>query len=166
MVAQTSMTPTTDTNGQQMRVDSPFADGVIGNLAELGTNIATLAELQTQLAIADMKESARQATAPAVLIGAGVVLLFAGLPVALIGGAELLADWMQLTHRGFAYMIVAGVTFALVGVLLAIGLPRFSRSFVAMGRSQEELARNVAWIKRVIANTGRKPGSSRGTGDR
>ena len=156
MVDQTTLRPT-QANGQFNNVDSPIADGVIGNLAELGSNIAGLIELQAQLAVADIKESTREAVNPLVMIAAGLVLLLAALPVALIGASELLSDLLHLSHRGLAYLIVAGVTVVPSVVLIVIGVPRLSRCFTTLIRSKEELARNVAWIKTVLANSGRHP---------
>jgi len=161
MVDQTTLRPP-ETNGRQAHIDSPIADGVIGNLAELGSNIAGLAELQAQLAVADLKESGGQAAAPLVMIAAGLVFLLAALPVALIGASELLFEMAHFRYRGLAYLIVAGVAAAIAVVLMLIGVPRLARSFATLVRSKEELARNVAWIKTVLANSGRRPAHRRG----
>ncbi len=149
-------------DGRRVRINSPFADGVLGNLAELGSDIAGLAELQMQLAAADLKESAGKAVLPVTLLGAGLVVLLAALPVALIGASELVADALGLVHRGWAYLIVAAVASALAGGLAWLGLSRLSSSFATFVRTKEELARNVAWIKTVLANSGRMPTSRRG----
>jgi len=148
-------------NGRRVRINSPVTEGVFGNLAELGGDIASLAELQVQLAAADAKESLGRAILPAILLGAGVVFLLAALPVALIGVSMLLADALGLTHPGWAYLIVAGVTAALTVVLVLIGLPRLSHAFASFIRTKEELSRNVAWIKTVLANSGRPPAHHR-----
>ena len=66
--------------GQRVRINSPLADGVIGNLAELGGDIAGLAELQVQLAAADLKTTAGRIVVPAALLGGGLVLLLAACP--------------------------------------------------------------------------------------
>ena len=140
-----------------MLSDTPAPEGVIGSIAELGSNITTLAELQAQLTIADLKESTRQATSPAAILATGLALLLAALPVALIGASELLADSLQLVHRGSGYLIVAAITAVVSALLVFIGVRQLSRSFAPMSRSQEEFARNVAWVKRVLASSGRKP---------
>lgn len=143
--------------GRRNRINSPVADGVIGNLAELGSNIASLAELQVQLAVVDVKASVGRAAVPFALLAVGIVILLAALPIALIGGSELLADWLQFTHRGWAYLIVSGIALALTLVLMLLAVPRLTSSFESLVRSKEELARNVAWIKTVLANSGRAP---------
>ncbi len=147
--------------GKRVRINSPLADGVIGNIAELGGDIAGLAELQAQLAVADLKEATGRAIVPATLLGAGVALLLAALPVALIGASELLADALALSHRGWAYLIVSAVVAILTVALVLIGLPRLLRSFESLNHSRDELSRNVAWIKTVLANSGRTPAHRR-----
>ena len=147
--------------GKRVRVNSPLTDGVFGNLAELAGDMTTLAELQAKLVVVDLKASASRAVLPAALVGAGVVFLLAALPVALIGASELLADALGLTHRGWAYLIVAAVAAALTVVLVLIGLPRLSKSFDNLTRSREELERNLAWVKTVLANSGRPPSHHR-----
>lgn len=147
--------------GRRVRINSPIADGVIGNLAELGGDIAGLADLQVRLAVADVKTSASRAALPVALIASGGVFVLSALPVALIGASELLADGMQLAHRGWAYLIVAGGMAAIAAILAFIGIPRLMKSFDTLVRSKEELARNVAWIKTVLANSGRPPAHRR-----
>jgi len=150
-------TATGDGAGRRVPINSPVTAGVFGNIAELGGDIAGLAELQTKLAIVDLKTSLARAAVPAVLVGVGVLLLLAAVPVALIGAAELTADALALSHRGWAYLIVAAIATALTVLLVLIGLPRLTRSFDNLANSREELARNVAWIKTVLANSGRMP---------
>jgi hypothetical protein len=155
MVAQTSLS-SSPVNGKTVQPDTSAPEGVIGSIAELGSNITTLAELQAQLTIADLKESTQQATWPVALLATSLVLLLAALPVALIGASELLADTLRLVHRGYAYLIVAGITAAITTILAFISVPLFFKSLAPMKRSQEEFARNVAWVKRVLASSGRK----------
>jgi len=83
------------------------------------------------------------------------------MPVALIGASELVADALHLEHRGWAYLIVAGATAGLTAVLALIGLPRLIRSFDNLINTKEQLARNVAWVKTVLANSGRMPAHRR-----
>ena len=144
-----------------MRINSPLADGVIGNIAGFASDVSTLAELQTKLAVADMKVAASRAFIPATMVITGILLLMAALPIALIGASELVADALTLTHRGHAYLFVAGVTFMLTLLLVLIGFPRLKTSLNAMAQTREELSRNLAWIKTVLANSGRMPASRR-----
>lgn len=143
--------------GRNVKINSPLSEGVIGGLGELAGDVSTLAELQVQLAITDLKASAGRAAIPAALLAAGLVLLLGAVPVAMIGASELTADWLALAHRGWAYLIVAGVAAALTLLLVLIGLPRLLRSFESLVNTREELSRNIAWVKTVLANSGRMP---------
>jgi len=147
--------------GSKVPRNAPLMSGVFGNLAELSGDIASLAELQAQLTILDLKAGAARATVPALLLGLGALLTLAAAPVALIGASELLADALALAHRGWAYLIVAGIAAVLTAILVAIGLPRLIRSFESLAHSKEELSRNVAWIKTVLAYSGRAPAHHR-----
>ena len=108
-----------ESNG--VRFGSAPVAGMVGSLAELGGDIANLAELQAQLVALDFKESLGRAVLPLAALGGGLLLLLACVPVALIGAAELLATALGLGHRGWAYLIVAGVALALALAIAAIG---------------------------------------------
>ena len=149
------MTPKVGANGgPRVAIDSPLTEGVFGNLAEFASDATSLAELQTQLALLDLKASAAKATIPAGLTAAGLGLATAALPVLLLAVGELLVQYTQLT-RGWSYMIVALVALVLGGALAAIFAGRLGKAFDSFQRSREELARNVAWIKTVLAYSGR-----------
>ena len=79
----------------------------------------------------------------------------------MIGASELLADALSLTHRGWAYLIVSAVVAALTVALVLLGLPRLGKSFESLSHSKDELSRNIAWIKTVLANSGRTPAHRR-----
>ncbi|MDB5353141.1 MAG: hypothetical protein JWN86_4388 [Planctomycetota bacterium] len=147
--------------GASVPANAPLTAGVFGNLAELGSDIANLAELQVKLTAVDLQTSLRRAVVPATMLATGLVVLLAALPIALIGASELLADVLVLAHRGWAYVIVAGIALVLTIVLALISLPRLRRSFDNLVNSKEELERNVAWIKTVLAYSGRLPSQRR-----
>jgi len=139
--------------GPRVRINSPLVDGVLGNLAEFGGDIASLAELQAELGVADLKEATRKATLPAAAVAVAIPLALGGVLVLLLGAVEglVLAGMTRvwaLVVVGLAALIVAGV----LGWLAARGL---ANSFESFRRSREELARNVAWIKTVLAYSGR-----------
>ena len=139
-------------DGNGVKINAP-AESVVESVTEFINDITTLAELQAKLAAADLKEATGRALVPAMLVGAGLVLLLASLPVVLLGVAALLAaaglqePWALLL-TGVAGLIVATVLAVVAG--LALG-----RSFTSFRRSQEELARNVSWVKTVIVYSGR-----------
>ena len=140
-----------------MKINSPLTEGVIGNLAELAGDVSTLAELQMQLALTDLKVGLGRALLPVIILAVGAVLLLGAVPVALIGASELLADGLDLAHRGWAYLIVAGVAMVLAALFALIAWPRLSGSLESLAPTREELSRNVAWVKTVLANSGRRP---------
>jgi len=139
-------------DGNGVKVNAP-AESMVESVAEFVNDITTLAELQAKLAAADLKEASGRALVPAIAVGAGLVLLLGSLPVVLIGVASLLAgtgmsEGWALLLTGLAGMVIAGVLAVVAG--LALG-----RSFTSFRRSQEELARNVSWVKTVIVYSGR-----------
>lgn len=142
-------------NGTRIRTE-PITT-MVGGLAEFGNDVSTLAELQAKLALLDMKESARRAAVPSALIVVGVALATASLPVALIGVSELVATALQLAHRGWAYLIVAGVTLLIAILIAAVAGSRLGHSFESFQRSRDELTRNIAWLRTVLLHSGRGP---------
>jgi hypothetical protein len=140
--------------GARVRIHSPLVEGVLGNLADFGSDIATLAELQAKLAALDLKESAGKAAVPAGLLASAGVLALGSLPVGLLGIAELLVTYAGL-GRGWAYLATALAVTVIAVALALVGLPRIKTSFESFRRSREELTRNVAWIKTVLAQSGR-----------
>jgi len=148
-----------NSNGERLSTEPPA--NVVGCIADLGTDIATLAELQARLAIIDLREATKRATVPGVVVATSLALGTASLPVLLIGAAEILAAALRLGQKGWAYLVVA--TLALVVALAtgALASARLVRSFEEFRRTREEFARNLAWVKTVIVNRDRLRSSRR-----
>lgn len=140
-------------NGNRLQF-GPAPEGVFGSLAEFGNDVATLAELQARLALIDLKESTDRARFPLALILLGAALALACLPVALIGGAELLAEALGWSH-GLALLAVAGIALVLAVVMVGVAAALLPRSFDSFRRSRDELTRNVNWLRTVIVHSGR-----------
>ena len=147
--------------GARARINSPLVEGVLGNLADFGSDAATLAELQAKLAVLDLKEAAGKAALPAGLVVMAGALALGSLPVLLLGIAELLVTYTGL-GRGWAYLVTAVAVTILAAVLAVLGVPRLRTSFASFRRSSEEFTRNVAWIKTVLAQSGRYTPPRRG----
>lgn len=130
------------------------SEGVITSLGELGGDVASLAELQAQLAVIDTKEAVGRATWPTVVLAASAAVLLATLPVVLIGLAFVLASAFGIP-QGAALLIVAAVVAAVAGAIALLSLREFLRSFESFRRSREEFSRNVAWIKTLLAQSTR-----------
>ena len=131
------------------------ARGLVGNIAEFGNDVMTLAELQAKLAMIELKESTGRAVIPAGIVVVAAVLALSSVPVALIGGALLLAKVLGTGNQGWAYLIVAGIGLVLAGVAAAIAGSRLGKCVESLGRTREELTRNIAWIRTVLAYSGR-----------
>jgi hypothetical protein len=145
--------------GNGVRFGSAPVAGMVGSIADLGGDIANLAELQAKLAALDLKECTGKAMIPVGALAGGLALCLASLPVALIGASELLATAMHLTERGWAYLIVAAIALVVALAVAAVAALRLRKSLDSFQRSREELARNIAWIRTVLLYSGR--GTSR-----
>jgi uncharacterized membrane protein len=127
---------------------------LVGNIAEFGNDVATLAELQAKLAAYDAKECASRATIPLIVVVVASVLAVGSVPVVLIG----LADWIASSTRlsaGATQLIVGLVSLVVAGVAGTIALRASLRSLESFRRSNEELTRNLSWIRTVLVHSGR-----------
>jgi len=129
-------------------------EGVVGNIAEFGNDVAPLAELQAKLATLDFKESTARAIVPLALVVGGIALLLASLPVALLGVAWLVASALSI-REGWAALLTAGVAAVVAAILAWVALTRLLASFESFRRSREELVRNISWIRTVLVHSGR-----------
>jgi hypothetical protein len=125
------------------------SEGVLTNLGEVTSDIATLAELQAKLTLIDAKEAVGRATLPTVILGVSAAVLVATVPVLLIGLAFVLAAALQIS-QGAALLITGAVVGAVAGVVAFLSLREFLHSFESFRRSRDELTRNIAWIKTVL----------------
>jgi integral membrane sensor domain MASE1 len=128
--------------------------GVVGGITGFGSDIATLAELQAQLALADLTESLRKASLPLVLLLVAVIGVIGALPVALLGVAALLAAALKISSA-WAIVVTGGVVLIVALIVVAVAASQIGPSFSAFRRSREELARNLAWIRTVLLYSGR-----------
>ncbi len=146
--------------GPRVGIDSPVTGGVFGNLFEFAGDCTSLAELQVQLTALDARDAAARAAVPLGAAVLGLALLLAGVPVLLVGGAELLHAHSTL-GRGGAYLAVAATALVLGAGLGWFGLTRLARVGTSFARSREELTRNLAWVKTVLAYSGRSSAGRR-----
>jgi uncharacterized membrane protein YqjE len=148
MVDQASMRSAAPLNGHR---DS---NTVVGNIAELGNDVATLVELQAKLAAADMKECAAKAVTPVASLGVAAILAVAAVPVALLGLADLLS-WAVSMPPGAAKLIVAVLAFTAAALIVFAVRASAQASLDPLRRSREELLRNLAWVRTVLLYSGR-----------
>jgi hypothetical protein len=123
--------------------------GLAGGVGDFAHDVFTLAELQVQLLAADVKQCSRRVLIPGVALLCGVALGLACLPVALAGLALLVIQVFG-TSQAAGFLIVAGVAGLLSGLLSVIGLIQVRQRVAVLGRSQQELIRNLRWMKKVL----------------
>jgi hypothetical protein len=129
-------------------------NGVIGGVSSFGTDLATLAVLHLRLAACDLKESAKAGTPILAGLAALTLIAAASAVVGLAGMALWLATILSV-QAGIVMMAVAliGLVISIVGAaLLARAL---TRCFTYFRRSQEELERNLAWVRTTLVHSGR-----------
>ena len=129
-------------------------NGVVGSIADFGSDVATLLELQTQLAAADLKETTDRAAVPLAVVVAALFVALAALVVGLLGIADLV-ELIFKVSAGTAKLITAAFAFVVVGVLVHWALRSVSSIQEPLRRSREELIRNFSWLKTVMVYSGR-----------
>ena len=80
---------------------------------------------------------------------AGLALVLAGLPIALIS----LALWLKevfATSYAAGFLLAAGVALLVGAPTCIIGWFQFRKRLAVMQRSQQEPIRNLGWIKKVL----------------
>ena len=140
---------------------SPTQD-VAHNMAELAQDIVALFELQTELLKIELQQWLRSVVASLGLLLAAIVVGLAAVPVLLLSLAYFLSE-VAGWSLGLSLLVVglAGLTIAVAA--LSVGLRRLQNGANQLSRSREELARNVRWIKSMLANASRQTREGRPT---
>lgn len=133
--------------------------GLARDVGEFAHDVLTLAELQGQLFVADVQECSQRVLVPSLLLIGGAALGLSCFPIALAALALGLIQVFELSHAaGFLIAVVVG---AVVSALLCVtGVFLIRQRVVVLRRSQQELVRNLRWIKKVIERNRTKRGSS------
>jgi uncharacterized membrane protein YqjE len=127
----------------------PVAHGLARDIGGFAQNVLTLAELQVQLLATDMRECRRNLFAPGLLLFAGAALGMSCIPIALVALALWLSQFFQLSYAlGFLLAALAGVVVS--GLFCSLGWALLRKHANPLGRSQQELIRNLQWIKNVL----------------
>jgi len=123
--------------------------GLAGDVGGFAHDVLTLAELQAQLFLADARECGQRVLVPGFVLVCGAVLGLACLPIALAALALLLVQVYEISYAaGFLITVVVGmVTSAVLGV---VGWLQLREHATVLKRSQQELVRNLRWIKKVL----------------
>ena len=132
------------------------ANAVVTNVAGFGEDLLNLAELQARLTGLEVRQNLDVVKTGGALIATGLIVAVAGLPVGLVGIAELLVVEMGL-KRDHALLSVAAIAFVVAGSCVGLGASWFRRKRLGFPLSGEELARNVNWVRTVLRQSGRSP---------
>ena len=134
-----------DRNRAPESASKGFARGV----GDFTHDVLTLAELQAQLLSADVQECRQRVLVPTLLLLCGLAVGLACFPVGLTALALCLVENYTMSYAtGFLTAFIVG---AVLGVLLSfIGCLQVRKSLAVLQRSQQELIRNLRWIRKVV----------------
>jgi len=110
--------------------------------------------LQARLAAIDLRDSAKQAIPSLIGLLTFAIIGVACAVVGLAGLALWLAEVFQ-ARPGIVMVVVAVSGLVIAGIASALLVRSLSSSFTYFRRSQEELDRNLAWIKTTLVHSGR-----------
>jgi Putative Actinobacterial Holin-X, holin superfamily III len=119
------------------------------DVGEFAHNVLTLAELQAQLFVADVQECGQRVLVPGLVLLCGVALGLACFPIALAAVALLVVQVFQTSYAA-GFLIAAVVGVALSAPLCVVGWFQVRDRLAVLARSQQELVRNLSWIKKVL----------------
>ena len=119
------------------------------DVGEFAHDVLTLAELQAQLFVADVQECAQRVLVPGLVLLCGAALALACFPIALAAVALLVIQAFQTSYAA-GFLIAALVGAVLSAPLCVIGWFQVRGRVAVLGRSQQELVRNLHWIKKVL----------------
>ena len=119
------------------------------DVGDFAYDVFTLAELQVQLFTSDIQECGRRVLVPGLVLLCGAALGVACFPVAL---AALALWFIQVFETSYATgFLLATIVGAISSVLLCVsGWFLVREPLTLLRRSQEELVRNLRWIKKVL----------------
>jgi hypothetical protein len=141
-------------NGRGTVRGSGSSSAEFEGVAEFVDDLASLAELQAKLAAADFRDAARKSAIPIVLTVAGLTVVVASVPVALLGAGWMVASALKI-DQGSAILLTAGAATALGGLAAGLGGRWLSHSFDSFRRSRKQLMLNLAWVRTVLVTSAR-----------
>jgi hypothetical protein len=130
----------------------PTSEPLRRSAGEVVRDVAALAELQIELMKIDGREAARAVARPLGVLAAAALLVVVALPLVLVALAEWLVASAGLS-RAAGYGIVAAASLAIAAIAAEAARRRLKNRPSAFRRSQDELARNIAWIKNALSGS-------------
>ena len=132
-------------NRTSKNASSGFAQGV----ADFTLDVLTLAELQAQLLAADVQECRQRVLVPGLMLLCGLAVGLACFPVGLTALAFCLVHSYTTSYAtGFLTAFIVGAV--LGAVLSVLGCLQVKKNLAVLRRSQNELIRNLRWIRKVL----------------
>ncbi len=127
------------------------SQGLAGDVNTFVSDVLTLAELQSQLLNADIREFAGRVWILSLVLIGGLALGLACLPIALLTVALGLVQLLGISY--FTAFLIVGVVAAIGSALMSIvGWIQICQRTVVLRRSWAEFARNLRWIKKVFTS--------------
>jgi len=140
-----NQTKIAEQNGSAAKASTAMARDV----GEFADDALTLAELQGQLLVADVRECGRKILVPGLVLLYGAALGLACFPVALVALALLVVQVFATSYAAGFLIVALGA--AILSALMCVSTWRQIQSGASvLGRSQQELIRNLRWIKKVL----------------
>jgi hypothetical protein len=130
---------------------------VAGNMVDVLHDMSALLELQARLFVLDARAAGRRCILPIILSLIGLTLLAGGTVVGLIALAETIAAQTDFSHGAALSSVAAGGVVVAI-LLLGVAWSRLRAGGRELERSQEELSRNIRWVKAVIRSRGNVQG--------
>ncbi len=125
--------------------------GLGGDVGKLAQDVLTLAELQVQLLVTEVREFFQSAVVSSLLMLCGALLGMACAPIALVSGAFFVVEIFEVS-LAVGFLTVALIGASLSAMLCALAAYRFRRkSFTFLQRSRAELECNLNWFKNVLS---------------
>lgn len=122
--------------------------GIAGSLADIVSNASELLRLNISMLRVEMSEKVSQAFL------AGVALLVSAIILAFALSYAIFGMYLWLTMQGFspfaAAWMIAGVMFAIGGLLMLIGMVKLLKFSAVPDRTIAELNKNMSAIKGTI----------------
>ena len=127
------------------------SQGLVGDVNTFVSDVLTLAELQSQLLDADIREFAGRGWISSLVLISGLALGLASLPIALITVALGLVHWLEVSYFTAFLIVVIAAAIGSSGLSI-VGWIQLRRRTAVLRRSKDEFTRNLQWIKKVLTS--------------
>ncbi|MCE9548552.1 MAG: phage holin family protein [Planctomycetia bacterium] len=134
------------------RAKSGFPPAAVArNFKELQHDVLVLLRLQVDLVRMDIEQWRRRLSVPLFLLVLAVALALGSVPVLLYGVAQALTSLSGMP-LALSLEIVAVVSLGIAAIAAYYGWQRLQAANVVFQRSEEELKRNIEWLKELLSD--------------